>query len=71
MRTQKALPQYLSFSQRPDHKTNKRKGIDSQLPDRNGKVNQFENWELEKKYKKTQDALKAEIEERNKKAKQF
>ena len=37
----------------------------AQFAGQGGKANQFENWELEKKYKKNLEALKHEIEERN------
>jgi regulator of replication initiation timing len=61
--TQKPLPQYLSSAPKAGSKIVPRGGIGAAV---GGNNTQFENWELEKKYKTKEDALKQEIEEKNK-----
>jgi len=58
----KPMPAYMSAAAKPGVKVGSRVGAGGE----GGEVSsQFENWEIEKKYKRILDALKHEIEERN------
>ena len=61
---QKSLPSYLTAAaSRPGTKAQTLGGARAGADDRG--AGGFENWEMEKKYKKNLEALKQEIEERN------
>ena len=65
----KPLPAYLNASTQPGGKVGSRigQGVRSAQEGGAGQTgSQFENWEIEKKYKRNLEALKTEIEERNK-----
>ena len=63
----KPLPAYLNAAAKPGSKVGSRIGMGSAMAGAAGEGggSQFENWELEKKYKRNLEALKQEIEERN------
>ena len=62
----KPLPAYMNATTKPGSKVGSRigAGVRSAMGDGEG-GSQFENWEVEKKYKRNLEALKGEIEERN------
>lgn len=62
---QKPLPSFLTTTpSKPGSKVQSRIGMGSAMAN-TGAAGAFENWEVEKKYKKNLEALKQEIEERN------
>ena len=64
----KPLPAYMNSSVKPGRKVGSRIGMGSAHADGGAAAqtgSQFENWEIEKKYKRNLEALKHEIEERN------
>ena len=62
----KPLPAYLNAAAKPGAKVGSRIGQGVRNAGEGGQIgSQFENWEIEKKYKKNLEALKTEIEERN------
>ena len=62
----KPLPAYISTAAKATNKVGSRIGAGVRSAMEGGDVgSQFENWEIEKKYKRNLEALKHEIEERN------
>ena len=65
----KPLPAYMNAAAKPGSKVGSRigAGVRSAMGGGDGGEmgSQFENWEIEKKYKRNLEALKQEIEERN------
>ena len=62
----KPLPAYLNAAAKPGSKVGSRIGQGVRQAQEGEHGSQFENWEIEKKYKRNLEALKHEIEERNK-----
>lgn len=63
----KPMPVYMNLAVNPGKKVNSRIGMGVQQMEGSARQtsSQFENWEIEKKYKRNFEALKNEIEERN------